>query len=201
MLDPTRLDFDKGNGLVTVVAQDARTGAVLMVAHADREAITRTIETGEMHYRSRSRGAWHKGATSGHTQHVVSLTADCDGDAVLARVRPAGPACHSGTVSCFGDEALAADALGTLDRTLASRATAVPVDSTGSYTRQLLEDRNLRLKKLGEETAELITACADGDAIRAAQEGMDVLYHTLVALRATGVTLDDVRAIAEERAR
>src|SRR5919199_5197580 len=103
MLDLDTLNFDKSGGLVTVVAQDARTGAVLMVAHADREALERTIETGEMHYRSRTRGLWRKGATSGNTQRVVSLTADCDGDAVLARVVPAGPACHTGTASCFGD--------------------------------------------------------------------------------------------------
>ena len=101
MLDLDRLDFTKGNGLVTVVAQDAVTGAVLMVAHADREALARTLETGEMHYRSRSRGLWHKGATSGNVQRVVSLAADCDGDAVLARVTPAGPACHTGERSCF----------------------------------------------------------------------------------------------------
>src|SRR5688572_21915521 len=102
---PLRLsavDFSKGDGLVTVVAQDDRTGAVLMVAHADREALERTITTGEMHYRSRTRGLWHKGATSGNVQRVVSLTADCDGDAVLARVIPAGPACHTGSVTCFG---------------------------------------------------------------------------------------------------
>lgn len=202
MLDLTTLDFDKGHGLVTVVTQDARTGVVLMVAHADREALERTIATGEMHYHSRSRGAWHKGATSGNTQHVVSLTADCDGDAVLARVRPAGPACHTGAVSCFGETALAADALGTLDRTLADRAAAPMAGGTSSsYTQRLLADRNLRLKKLGEEMAELVTACADGDGVRAAQEGMDVLYHTLVALRALAVTLDDLRDVAAERFR
>lgn len=202
MLDLTTLDFDKGNRLVTVVTQDARTGVVLMVAHADREALERTIATGEMHYHSRSRGAWHKGATSGNTQHVVSLTADCDGDAVLARVRPAGPACHTGAVSCFGETALAADALGTLDRTLADRAAAPMAGGTSSsYTQRLLADRNLRLKKLGEEMAELVTACADGDGVRAAQEGMDVLYHTLVALRALAVTLDDLRDVAAERFR
>jgi phosphoribosyl-AMP cyclohydrolase / phosphoribosyl-ATP pyrophosphohydrolase len=202
VLDLTALNFDKGGGLVTVVAQDALTGAVLMVAHADRAALERTIETAEMHYHSRTRGPWHKGATSGDTQHVVSLTADCDGDAVLARVRPAGPACHNGASSCFGDIALAADALGALDRTLASRAGApVQPGDAGSYTQRLLADRNLRLKKLGEEAAELVTACADGDAERATQEGMDLLYHMLVALRAAGVTLDDLRAIAAERAR
>ena len=200
MLDLTGLNFDKGGGLVTVVAQDARTGIVLMVAHADREALERTIETGEMHYRSRTRGLWHKGATSGNTQRVVSLAPDCDGDTVLARVDPSGPACHTGQMSCFGGGALASDALSALDRTLAARSTTLSTDVSASYTQRLLADRNLRLKKLGEEMAELITACADGDRERAMQEGMDVLYHTLVALRALDVTLDDVRAIAEERA-
>src|SRR4051794_15978616 len=131
MLDLDTLNFDKGGGLVTVVAQDARTGAVLMVAHADREALARTIATGEMHYRSRARGLWHKGATSGNVQRVVSLAADCDGDAVLARVAPAGPACHTGAVSCFGGDALGADALAALDRTIAERA-AVPSTQGGS---------------------------------------------------------------------
>src|SRR5919202_1071288 len=115
------LDFSKGGGLVTVVTQDARTGAVLMVAHADRDALERTLATGEMHYRSRTRGLWHKGATSGNVQRVVSLAADCDGDTVLARVAPAGPACHTGAVSCFGGEVLGADALGALDATIARR--------------------------------------------------------------------------------
>ncbi len=202
MLDPNTLDFDKGSGLVTIVTQDVRSGAVLMVAHADRQAIERTLESGEMHYYSRSRGPWHKGATSGNTQRVVSLTVDCDGDAVLARVHPAGPACHTGSTSCFGDTALGADALGVLDGVIAERTTA-GTSSTGapSYTQRLLADRNLRLKKLGEEAAELVTACADGDAARATDEGMDLIYHALVALRALGVTLDDLRRVAEERFR
>ena len=198
MLDLTTLDFDKGNGLVTVVAQDATTGAVLMVAHADREALERTLATGEMHYRSRSRGLWHKGATSGNVQRVVSLAADCDGDAVLARVAPAGPACHTGAVTCFG--APTADALSTLDATIAARAASdAPAGDRPSYTQRLLADRNLRLKKLGEEMAELVTACADADATRGAEEGADVVYHALVALRAIGVTLDDVRGVLAGR--
>ena len=205
MLDLSQLDFSKGNGLLTVVAQDARTGAVLMIAHADREALERTIATGEMHYRSRTRGLWHKGATSGNVQRVVSLSADCDGDAVLARVEPAGPACHTGSTSCFGDAALGADALGALARTVERRAGEREDGTSGgakpSYTRRLLVDRNLRLKKVGEEAAELITACADGDPARAAEEGADLLYHALVALRAVGVTLDDVRRVLEGRAR
>jgi phosphoribosyl-ATP pyrophosphohydrolase/phosphoribosyl-AMP cyclohydrolase len=211
MLDLDSLDFTKGNGLVTVVTQDARSGAVLMVAHADREALDRTIASGDMHYHSRTRGLWHKGATSGNVQRVVSLARDCDGDAVLARVIPAGPACHTGAVSCFGDVALGADALGVLDRVLAARQAAMdapdapgdgaPSGTRPSYTHRLLGDRNLRLKKLGEEAAELVTACADGDRARAVEEGMDVVYHTLVALRALGVGLDELRVVAEGRAR
>lgn len=197
--DLDALDFAKGSGLVTVVAQDARSGAVLMVAHADREALERTLATGEMHYRSRSRGLWHKGATSGNVQRVVALRADCDGDAVLARVRPAGPACHSGAATCFGDD-VAADAFGALDATLARRQHEEPIDGRKpSYTRRLLGDRNLRLKKLGEEAAELVLACADEDRERAISEGVDVLYHTLVALRALGLGVGEVRAEVERR--
>src|SRR3954466_2747260 len=122
MLDLDALDFTKGGGLITVVAQDAESGVVLMVAHADREALQHTLDTGQMHYRSRTRGLWHKGATSGNVQTVVSLTADCDRDAVLAKVVSPGPACHQGTRSCFGEEEGTADALTALDATLAARA-------------------------------------------------------------------------------
>jgi phosphoribosyl-ATP pyrophosphohydrolase/phosphoribosyl-AMP cyclohydrolase len=188
--DIDSLDFDKRGGTVTVVAQDAVSGAVLMVAAADRQALERTIETGEMHYLSRTRGPWHKGATSGNIQQVESMHADCDGDTVLARVLPAGPACHTGLDSCFGRRALAADAIGTLDSTIASRASDPPADS---YTRRLLEDRNLRLKKIGEEAAELVVACAENDSERATSEAADLIYHTLVAARAAGATLADVR--------
>ena len=197
MLDLDALDFAKGGGLVTVVAQDADSGAVLMVAHADREALERTLATGEMHYRSRSRGLWHKGSTSGNVQQVVALLPDCDGDAILARVRSPGPACHTGSRSCFGVPALAADALSVLDATIAARVSEAPSQTTGekpSYTGRLLADRNLRLKKIGEESAELVTACADDDRARAIEESADVVYHALVALHAVGGTLDDVRA-------
>ncbi len=203
-----RLNFTKGGGLVTVVAQDHLSGAVLMVAHADREALARTLATGDMHYTSRTRGLWHKGSTSGNVQRVVSLTADCDGDAVLARVRPAGPACHEGTFSCFRDDAMAADALGALDVTLAQRAAsldaalaAAGADKPKSWTHRLLSDRNLRHKKLGEEAVELTMACFEGDRARMAEEGADLVYHTLVALRAMGVGLDDVRRVLDERVR
>lgn len=196
-IDPAALDWDKGGGLVTVVTQDAVTGAVLMVAFADREALERTIATGEMHYRSRSRGLWHKGATSGNVQRVVSLAADCDRDAILARVVPAGPACHTGTTTCFADSANG-DAVSALAATIEARAVAPAGGS--SHTRRLLDDRNLRLKKLGEETAELVTALADGDAERAREECADVFYHALVALRALGLTADDVRRVLATRA-
>lgn len=197
-LDLDAIDFDKGAGLVTVIAQDSATGEVLMVAHADREALERTIQSGEMHYRSRTRGAWHKGATSGNVQRVVSLALDCDGDAVLARVVPAGPACHTGQRSCF-DSSESADVFTRLDATIASRAAGS--GGAASYTTKLLADRNLRLKKIGEEAAEFAVAAADGDRARAVAEAADLFYHMLVALRAVGAGLDDVRAELEKRAR
>jgi phosphoribosyl-ATP pyrophosphohydrolase/phosphoribosyl-AMP cyclohydrolase len=194
MLDLSTLDFAKGGGLVSVVAQDASTGQILMVAFASPESLERTIATGEMHYHSRSRGLWHKGATSGNTQRVVSLTADCDRDAVLARVVPAGPACHTGTVTCFGD--VAAETIAELDATIDERAHSA---SGGSYTAKLLSDRNLRLKKIGEEASEFVTACADGDATRANEEAADLFYHTLVALHAAGGSLAAVREVLRAR--
>ncbi|MFP5354557.1 MAG: bifunctional phosphoribosyl-AMP cyclohydrolase/phosphoribosyl-ATP diphosphatase HisIE [Gemmatimonadota bacterium] len=208
MLDLDTLDFAKGGGFVTVVAQDARTLRVLMVARADRAALERTLATREMHYHSRTRGLWHKGATSGNVQRVVSLRADCDGDAVLAHVAPAGPACHTGTVSCFGNAAppgddTAATVLSRLTATIAARKAALPIAEgvKPTYTQRLLSDRNLRLKKLGEEAVELAIACADEDRMRAVEEGGDVIYHTLVALAAIGVSLDDVSRVLDERAR
>lgn len=200
MIDLDALDFTRGGGLVTIVAQDAATGAVLMVAHADRAALERTLSSGEMHYLSRTRGPWHKGATSGNVQRVVSLHADCDGDAVLARVAPAGPACHTGQATCFGAAGTpAGDALSALDAVIAERAEHPDAGGTG-YTRRLLADRNLRLKKLGEESAELVAACADEDRLRATEEVADLVYHALVALRSVGGSLADVRQVLRDRA-
>ena len=194
--DIAALNFEKSGGLVTVVAQDARSGRVLMVAHADAEALQLSLDTGEMHYRSRTRGLWHKGATSGNTQQLVERFMDCDADAVLARVIPAGPACHTGASTCFGEGA--ADTLGELDATIDARAGES--NATG-YTAKLLADRNTRLKKIGEEASELVTACADGDAVRATEEAADLIYHTLVALHAAGGTLDGVRDVLRARRR
>ena len=204
-LDLDALAFAKGGGVVSVVVQDATTGTVLMTAFADREALEHTLATGEMHYRSRSRGLWHKGATSGNVQRVVSLEADCDGDAVLARVLPAGPACHTGTMSCFATSAPSADALSELDAVIGARFEEhngrTHERAPPSYTRRLINDRNLRLKKLGEECAELVTACADDDRARATEEAADLVYHTMVALRSVGGTLDDVRRVLASRRR
>lgn len=197
-LDIEQLDFTKGGGLVTMVTVDDATGQVLMVAHADRDAVELTLRTGEMHYRSRSRGLWHKGATSGNTQRVVSLTPDCDADAILARVVPAGPACHTGALSCFEGSARVVDTLSGLDATIAARASEP--EAKGSYTRRLLDDSNLRLKKIGEEAAELVHAAALGQRERAVEEGADLIYHTLVALRAMGAGLSDVERVLAARA-
>ena len=203
MLDLDQLDFSKGNGLVSVVTQDAITGDVLMVAFADREALETTQRTGEMHYHSRTRGLWHKGATSGSTQRVIALTADCDSDAVLAQVVPAGPACHTGATTCFtvpGVRPPPPDAFAELDVTIAARAAEIGGTDGTSYTRKLLDDRNLRMKKIGEEAAELVLACADSDPVRATSEAADLLYHTMVALQALGIRLSDVREELSRRA-
>ena len=199
MLDLDTVDFAKGDGLVTVIAQDAHSGAVLMVAHADREALNRTIASGEMHYRSRSRGLWHKGATSGNVQRVVQLSLDCDRDSVLALVEPAGPACHTGATSCFA-ESTPAGPLTRLDATIATRAGDPASPDDTSYTRRLLGDRNLRLKKIGEEASELVLALADDDRTRAIEEAADLFYHALVALRAMDAGRPDVQRALERRA-
>lgn len=195
--DLDTLDFAKHTGLVPVVAQGDADGRVLMVAWATRQALEASLATGEMHFWSRSRGAlWKKGETSGNVLGLVSLHADCDGDAVLARVRPTGPACHTGEATCFGEGA--APALAALDATLAARQAERP---EGSYTVRLLDDENLRLKKLGEETAELVTALARGDAERIPEEAADLVYHVLAALRGAGVPLADVLESLERRRR
>ena len=202
--DLDALDFSKLDGLVPVVAQDAGSGAVLMVAYASREALERSLESGRMHYWSRSRGElWRKGDTSGHIQHVVRLHADCDADTVLALVRQEGAACHTGEPTCFGEDAApegptAASVLQRLDAVLAARAADRP---DGSYTVKLLNDENLRLKKLGEECAELVTALAKGEADRIPEEAADLIYHVLVAARAAGVGLDAISDVLEGRAR
>ncbi|MGK7313388.1 MAG: bifunctional phosphoribosyl-AMP cyclohydrolase/phosphoribosyl-ATP diphosphatase HisIE [Candidatus Longimicrobiales bacterium M2_2A_002] len=205
-LDPGTLDFDKGDGLIPVIAQHWLTGEVLMLGYATREALDASLETGRLTFHSRSRDAlWTKGETSGNTLRIVSLHGDCDGDAILARVHPAGPTCHTGERSCFG----APPTLRGLADVLAARKTAADAagsaagDSGGapssSWTVRLLGDRNLRLKKLGEEASELVLACADEDRGRVKEEAADVVYHTLVAALAAGVEIDDILEALESR--
>jgi phosphoribosyl-ATP pyrophosphohydrolase/phosphoribosyl-AMP cyclohydrolase len=202
------------NGLLPVVTQDADSGAVLMVAFANLEALEKTLETGQLHYWSRSRQElWHKGSTSGNVQRLVSLHADCDGDTLLARVRPAGPACHTGEATCFGDLSASSGTDGEApdgtapphigEAVLPSLWTRLQDRSDrrpkGSYTVRLLEDENLRLKKLGEETAELVVALAKGDRDTVPEEAADLLYHLLVALLPYGVTLEEVLQVLDGR--
>jgi phosphoribosyl-ATP pyrophosphohydrolase/phosphoribosyl-AMP cyclohydrolase len=186
-------------GLLPVVAQDARSGAVLMLAWANEDALLATFASGELTFWSRSRAAlWRKGETSGNVLRVRSLFADCDKDAVLALVEPAGPACHTGDETCFGAQAWPAEGLEGLWKVLEARAAERP---EGSYTTRLLGDDNLRIKKLGEECAELIAALARGQAGAVRAEAADLLYHLLVALLAAGVPLPGVLAELESRRR
>ena len=194
------LAFDD-RGLIPVVAQDARHGSVLMVAWANREALERTLKSGFVHYWSRSREAlWKKGETSGNVQELVSLHADCDGDTLLARVQPRGPACHTGEATCFGEGAGADrpdQILWKLWSVLESRLRERP---EGSYTTRLLDDENLRVKKLGEETAEVVAALSRGDP-GVAEEAGDLIYHLMVALLAAGTSWDQVEEVLDRRRR
>jgi phosphoribosyl-ATP pyrophosphohydrolase/phosphoribosyl-AMP cyclohydrolase len=205
--DLKAVHFDPA-GLVPVVSQDAQTGEVLMVAWANRLALEETLATRIMHFWSRSRmSLWQKGETSGNTQSLVSLHLDCDGDTLLALVHPVGPACHTGASTCFGegsapDPALSDDGarpsiLGKLSVVVEERDKERP---EGSYTTRLLEDENLRLKKLGEEVTELVIALVRGEG-RAPEEAADLLYHLLVALRGAGHRWQDVEEILARRQR
>lgn len=174
------------------IAQDALTGEVLTLAYMNEEALRATRETGFLHYWSRSRNKlWKKGEESGHVQEVVALELDCDGDAILAKVRRHGPACHTGAASCFhhrlhgkGDVALQ-DLLRVLDERKAS-------PRADSHTSKLLANENLRLKKVAEEAGEVIMAAKDHDPDKLVEEVADLLYHALVVLRAEDAQWRDV---------
>ena len=189
-------------GLVPVVVQDWRTGEVLTLAYANAEAIARTRETGELHLWSRSRAElWHKGATSGNTQRVRAMRMDCDGDALLALVEPAGPACHTGERTCFhnGDLLLAPhEALPALERTLAARAAERP---TGSYTVELPDDPPRIGAKVREEAEEVARAAREEPDERVDEEAADVLYHLTVLLHARGRALGDAEEVLNGRRR
>ncbi len=204
--DPAALAYDE-HGLVAAVAQDVATGAVLMVAWANQPALERTLATGYAHFYSRSRQElWRKGETSGNTLRVVALRVDCDRDTVLLQVVPAGPACHTGSRTCFGDD-LGELELSWLWRVLGERSAASP---EASYTARLLGQGVDRIaRKVGEEAAETIIAAIRADAGAAGAEAAgaeglrravvlesaDLIYHWLVLLRALGVP---PRAVAAE---
>jgi phosphoribosyl-AMP cyclohydrolase / phosphoribosyl-ATP pyrophosphohydrolase len=206
---PANVEFDQ-NGLVPVIAQDAATGDVLTLAYANREALEKTLVSGEAHYYSRSRSElWRKGATSGNTQRVVEVRLDCDGDALLYRVEPRGPACHTGEKSCFyttlageGVGISAADhdvGFGTmverLAGTIAQRHRDLP---EGSYTAGLIQQGTERLaQKVGEEAVEVVVAALAEE--RLAEETADLVYHLLVLLEERGVGIEDVARVLHDR--
>jgi len=190
-------------GLVPVVVQDWRTGEVLTLAYANAEAVERTRETGQLHLWSRSRQElWHKGATSGNYQTVRALRLDCDGDALLALVEPAGPACHTGARTCFhnGDTETPAphEALPALERTLADRKRDRP---SGSYTVELLDDPPRIGAKVEEEAEEVARAAREESDDRVDEEAADVLYHLTVLLHSRDRTLTDAEEVLNGRRR
>ncbi len=185
------------------VIQDSRTGEVLTLAYMNEEALRRTRESGEIHLYSRSRGElWHKGATSGNTQAVRALRYDCDADAILALVDPAGPACHTGERTCFFQGDLTrtpGEALPELERTIAERAAAG--DTSSSYTAQLLADPPFVGEKVREEAEEVARAAREETDERVAEEAADVLYHLAVLLRSRGLSLADAERVLLARRR
>ena len=193
------IKFDE-RGLVPAIVQNAETREVLTLAYMNQESLARTIETKQTWFWSRSRQElWHKGATSGNTQEVVSLALDCDGDAIVVLVKPAGPACHTGSVSCFNvtqDENLGS-LLSRLYQLIGDRERERPA---GSYTTYLFDEGvDKILKKLGEESAETIIAAKNDDDSRLVAEVSDLIYHLLVLLVARGVTLEEIANELKQR--
>lgn len=197
------------NGLVAVIAQDAATGEVLMFAYANAEALAKTAETGELHLWSRSRQElWHKGATSGNTLKVRDLRIDCDGDALLALVEPAGPACHTGARSCFFRGAADGEApklqpheiWAELQRVMADRqARAAAGDPT--YTGKLLADPTFAGMKVEEEAEEVVRAAREESDDRVDNEAADLLYHLIAVMHGRGRSLTDAAEVLIERRR
>jgi phosphoribosyl-AMP cyclohydrolase / phosphoribosyl-ATP pyrophosphohydrolase len=185
--------------LKAAIVQDADDGRVLMLAWMNDEALRLTRETGEAWFWSRSREElWHKGETSGNTLAVKAIRYDCDGDALLALVEPAGPACHTGERSCFHrgefEPAAPHEALPTLERTISSRGAERP---DGSYTAKLLDDQTLNRAKVTEEAQEVARAARDESDERVAEEAADVIYHLAVLLRGRGLRLADAERVLD----
>ena len=199
-MDDSQIAYDE-RGLVPCVVQDWRTGEVLTVAYMNKRALERTRATGQMHFWSRSRQElWHKGQTSGNTQALKALRYDCDGDALLALVEPAGPACHTGERSCFHrgelEPAAPHETLPGLERTLSARARERP---EGSYTAELLADPPRIGAKVREEADEVARAAEEESDRRVSEEAADVLYHLAVLLRSRDLSLADVEAVLDGR--
>ncbi len=195
------IDFEKGDGLVPCIAQDARTGRVLMLAYVNQEALEATLETGRMHYWSRSRQQlWQKGETSGHVQRVVALSHDCDADALLALVHQEGPACHTGTRTCWTGRGFQGTStepiLAELDAVIADRAEALP---EGSWTTKLLTEDRLAEAKVLEEAQEVVDRAEGQGEDPLAHELADLIYHALVLARKHGLGLEDILAELETR--
>jgi phosphoribosyl-ATP pyrophosphohydrolase/phosphoribosyl-AMP cyclohydrolase len=200
VVDDSDVQFDD-RGLVPCIVQDWRSGAVLTLAYMNAESLARTRETGEMHFWSRSRNAlWHKGETSGNTLAVKAIRYDCDGDALLALVAPAGPACHTGERTCFHRGELEPGAphevLPALERTIASRAAERPA---GSYTVTLLDDPARIGEKVQEEAEEVARAAREESDERVAEEAADVLYHLTVLLSGRELSLADAERVLDGR--
>jgi phosphoribosyl-AMP cyclohydrolase / phosphoribosyl-ATP pyrophosphohydrolase len=200
--DDTAIAWDE-RGLAPCVVQDWTTGEVLTLAYMNAEALRRTRDSGELYLWSRSRGElWRKGATSGNTQAVKALRYDCDADALLALVVPAGPACHTGERTCFHNgqlEPLAPhEVLPALERTIASRAVERP---EGSYTAALLAEPGRAGAKVEEEAEEVVRAAREESEKRVAEEAADVIYHLTVLLRARGLSLTDAVGVLNDRRR
>lgn len=199
-VDPATVDFAKGGGLIPAVVQDADTLQVLTLAYMDRAALDETVVGGEATFFSRSRGGrWRKGETSGNRLKIVSITPDCDGDALVLKVRPIGPACHTGTTSCFGPEdAPGIGRLARLEQTIAARASA---DTEKSWTARLLSQGVKRIaQKVGEEGVETALAAVTGDDSELAAEAADLIFHLLVLLYARGLSLETVMDVLGNRA-
>ncbi|MGI8506140.1 MAG: bifunctional phosphoribosyl-AMP cyclohydrolase/phosphoribosyl-ATP diphosphatase HisIE [Solirubrobacteraceae bacterium] len=199
-MDDSQVAFDE-RGLVPCIVQDWRSGEVLTLAYMNSEALRRTRETSETHFFSRSRQElWHKGGTSGNVQLVRAIRYDCDGDALVVLVEPAGPACHTGQRTCFyrGDLEPAApyEALPTLERTIAERASSPP---EGSYTASLLDHPGLSGAKVQEEAEEVARAAREECDERVAEEAADLIYHLAVLLRGRDLTLAHAERVLDGR--
>lgn len=200
MIDPNTIDFAKGAGLVPVVVQDAATLQVLTLAYMDRAALDETIASREATFFSRSRGGrWRKGETSGDRLYVVSITADCDADAIVLGVRPVGNACHLNRTSCFGEaDAPGLGRIARLERTIAERAAADPSES---WTARLIAQGPKRIaQKVGEEGVETALAGVAGPDEELASEAADLIYHLLVLLHARNMVFQDVLDVLASRA-